>query len=90
MRQERVVFDGIYRRMEADLEKCKAEMAQIIEESNQAYEVRDGATVQLLDLQSAMAREQEDFEREMTSLDQRIDSEDKRARELQVSARLLL
>lgn len=46
----------------------------------QAYEIRDAATVQLMDLQAAMAREREDFEREMADLEERIAAEDRAAR----------
>jgi hypothetical protein len=87
LRQERVVFDGIYRRMEGELEGAKTGMAGIIEESNQAYEVRDAATVQLMDLQAAMAREAEDFDQELRALDDRIEEEDQAARAMEESHR---
>lgn len=87
LRQERVVFDGIYRRMEGELEESKRAMARIIEDSNQAYEVRDAATVQLMDLQAAMAREAEAFDDEMRALDHRIEEEEMTARALEESHR---
>ncbi|KAA0161206.1 hypothetical protein FNF27_03848 [Cafeteria roenbergensis] len=87
LRQERVVFDGIYRRMEGELEESKRAMARIIEDSNQAYEVRDAATVQLMDLQAAMAREAEAFDDEMRALDHRIEEEELAARALEESHR---
>lgn len=87
LRQERVVFDGIYRRMEGELEGAKKGMASIIEESNQAYEVRDAATVQLMDLQAAMAREAEEFDAELRTLDSKIEAEDQAARAMEDSHR---
>lgn len=79
LRSERVVFDGIYRKMERKLQEKKQEMAMLIEHSNEAYEIRDGATVQLMDLQAAMAKEREDFEREVAELEDRIKQEEEQA-----------
>jgi len=83
LRQERVVFDGIYRRMEGELEASKRSMAHVIEESNMAYEVRDAATVQLMDLQAAMAREAEEYDGELRELDGRLEDEDREARAME-------
>lgn len=79
LRSERVVFDGIYRKMERKLQEKKQDMAMLIEQSNEAYEVRDGATVQLMDLQAAMAKEREEFEREVAELEDRIKQEEEQA-----------
>jgi len=43
MRQERVVFDGIYKKLERELHEKKKEMSAIIEDSNNAYQARDKA-----------------------------------------------
>ncbi|ETO26726.1 hypothetical protein RFI_10407 [Reticulomyxa filosa] len=48
LRRERVVFDGIYRKLETDLEQIKTEMVAIIESANQAYEQRDHAQTEML------------------------------------------
>ena len=42
LRQERKVFDEIYKRLEHDLHEKKKEMAAVIEDSNVAYEERLG------------------------------------------------
>lgn len=41
LRRERLVFDGIYKKLERELFEKKNKMADIIEVSNSAYEVRD-------------------------------------------------
>ena len=38
MRRERLVFDGIYRKLEKELSEKKREMAKIIEQANKANE----------------------------------------------------
>lgn len=40
LRRERLVFDGIYRKFERELQDQKKQMAEIIEISNSAYEAR--------------------------------------------------
>ena len=47
MRQERVVFDGIYKKLERELHEKKKEMSAIIEDSNNAYQERDKAQGEL-------------------------------------------
>lgn len=39
LRRERLVFDGIYKKLERELHEKKNKMAEIIEVSNSAYEV---------------------------------------------------
>jgi len=41
LRRERVVFDGIYRKLERELAEKKNRMAQIIGAADQAYASRD-------------------------------------------------
>ena len=77
LRRERVVFDGIYRKLEGDLEKCKNEMASIIEEANQAYLHRDLAQAEMLRLRDAADKEQKQFEHEWRELTKLIDQDEK-------------
>ena len=77
LRRERVVFDGIYRKLEGDLELCKNEMAQIIEEANQAYLQRDLAQAEMLRLKDAADKEQKQFEHEWRELTKLIDQDEK-------------
>ncbi|OWZ24018.1 Outer Dynein Arm Docking Complex [Phytophthora megakarya] len=51
LRRERVVFDTIYRKLEREHGDKKRQMAQTIELSNQAYEQRDVAQLELRNLQ---------------------------------------
>ncbi|RLN96919.1 hypothetical protein BBJ28_00003388 [Nothophytophthora sp. Chile5] len=51
LRRERVVFDAIYRKLEREHADKKRQMAQTIELSNQAYEQRDAAQLELRSLQ---------------------------------------
>lgn len=72
LRRDRVVFDGVYRKLEDDLRKQKKEMADIIEVSNQAYEARDAAQMEIAAIQQAIGRERAEFEEAIAELDNRI------------------
>eukprot|EP00762_Andalucia_godoyi_P001072 ANDGO_01996.mRNA.1 Outer dynein arm protein 1 len=62
LRQERVVFDGIYKKLERELHEKKRGMAGVIEVSNLAYEERDAA-------QNELAAQRQLAEREMAAID---------------------
>merc|ERR1711988_1484663 len=47
LRRERAVFDTIYKKLEKEHQEAKRLMAEIIENSNQAYESRDEAQAKL-------------------------------------------
>lgn len=68
LRQERVVFDNIYKKLEKSLVTKKKSMAAIIEASNEAYEARDSAQMEIAALQHSMNRERQEFEEAMLSL----------------------
>ena len=53
LRRERVVFDGIYKKLEKELHEKKKQMAEIIEKSNLYYEDRDASGVELKHLREA-------------------------------------
>lgn len=78
LRRERVVFDGIYKKLERELEEKKNEMAQIIEISNVAYEARDQARNEMMALKNAADQEQSQFEHEWSELGELIEEDRKR------------
>jgi hypothetical protein len=77
LRRERVVFDGIYRKLERELHEKKNKMAQIIEESNAAYEARDKAQAEMIALKAQADKEQQKFEVEWSQLGQLIEKDRK-------------
>jgi predicted nucleic acid-binding Zn-ribbon protein len=68
LRQERSTFDGIYRKMEKQLQDRKKAMSAIIEASNKAYEARDAAQMEVAAIQQAMSREKQEFEEAIVAL----------------------
>jgi len=82
LRRERVVFDGIYRKLERELHEKKNKMAQIIEVSNASYEARDRAQSEMVQLKTQADREQTKFEVEWSQLGQLIE-EDRKLKEFQ-------
>jgi coiled-coil domain-containing protein 63/114 len=68
LRQERSTFDGIYRKMEKQLQDRKKAMSSIIEASNKAYEARDAAQMEVAAIQQAMSREKQEFEEAIVTL----------------------
>jgi hypothetical protein len=64
-RRERVVFDGIYRKLERELEEKKKQMSQIIDISNAAYEQRDSAQAEMVALKSQSDKASECFTHRM-------------------------
>lgn len=59
------MFDKIYKKLEKELREKKKQMATIIELSNQAYEARDGAQLEIAAIQQTMQRERAEFEEQM-------------------------
>ena len=83
LRRERVVFDNIYRKLEKDLHEKKKQMANIIELSNQAYEARDGAQMEIAAIQQALSRERAEHEQALGVLEQRLQEQLARAAEVE-------
>eukprot|EP01084_Bolivina_argentea_P242346 406596_1 len=77
LRRERIVFDGIYKKLENDLLTIKNEMASIIAEANQAYIARDYAQKEMLRLKCEADIEQKQFENEWKELTNLIDEDKK-------------
>ena len=58
LRRERVVFDGIYKKLQLELAEKKKRMAEIIEVANVAYEARDRAQTEIGQLKLQAEKEQ--------------------------------
>ena len=67
-RRERVVFDGIYKKLEKELHEKKKEMSLIIEDSKNAYHARDKAAAEMMALQMKAEKEKKEFEAEFKEL----------------------
>jgi hypothetical protein len=75
LRRERVVFENIYRKMERELQDKKKAMAEIIELSNQSYEQRDSYQMEVVAIEQANRKEQEEFEEQMVELGRMLENE---------------
>jgi chromosome segregation ATPase len=87
LRGERDVFEGIYQKLEAELQEKKKEMAFIIEVSNIAYEERDNNAQVLVNLKAFAQEEMSSFAETFKELDELLE-EDRRMKE-QVKARIV-
>jgi len=67
-RRERIVFDGIYKKLERDLHEKKKEMTAIINDSKNAFQARDKSQAEMRNLQSQAEKERSDFEVEFKEL----------------------
>ncbi|KAL0490609.1 ODA1 [Acrasis kona] len=72
LRQERVVFDNIYKKMESELHKKQEEMAKVIEQSNQAFEEGNDAQIELSNLKLRQEQLMSNYEAEFEELDKII------------------
>jgi chromosome segregation ATPase len=75
LRRERVVFDGIYKRLEKELHEKKLKMAQIIEIANAAAQARDSAQNEMVQLKQQADKEQQHFEVEWAQLGRLIEKD---------------
>lgn len=77
LRRERVIFDGIYKKLERELHEKKREMARIIDESNKAYEAREKAQREMEKLKEMADKEQATFDTEWKELGKLIEADRK-------------
>ena len=89
-RRERVVFDGIYKKLERELHEKKKEMAKIIKDSKNAYLIRDKSQNEMLALKLHAEKEKSEFENEFKDLgylikQQQINLEQTRLKQLEKS-----
>jgi len=78
LRRERVVFDGIYKKLQHELAEKKKRMAEIIEVANVAYEARDRAQAEITSLKLQSEKEQAEFENEWKELGRKLEEDRKR------------
>merc|ERR1719240_1478614 len=78
LRRERVVFDGIYKKLQHELAEKKKRMAEVIEVANVAYEARDRAQAEITSLKLQAEREQTEFVVEWKELGRKLDEDRKR------------
>jgi len=74
LRREKNVYDGIYKKLERELNEKKRVMADIIEMSNQAYEARDQSEHQIELIKRQMKEREELWEAELKQLNQKLSS----------------
>eukprot|EP01065_Artemidia_motanka_P048816 TRINITY_DN796_c1_g1_i1.p1 TRINITY_DN796_c1_g1~~TRINITY_DN796_c1_g1_i1.p1 ORF type:complete len:593 (+),score=277.02 TRINITY_DN796_c1_g1_i1:45-1823(+) len=74
LRRERVVFDGIYKKLEKELHEKKKQMAEIIEKSNLYYEERDAAGVELKHHKENAHKDIQQYEEHFKELDLMIEA----------------
>lgn len=70
LREERVVFDSIYKKMESELQEKKRHMAEVIEKSNEAYEHRDEAAEEFKKLQQLSNQVSSEYASQFSELDE--------------------
>ena len=87
LRQERMQFDSIQARLEGKLNQRKAEIVNAIEATNVALETRDEANKKIASCKREIAADQQEFDAAWRELDNDMDSEEKRRR--QVKARMM-
>merc|ERR1711966_435930 len=74
LRREKNVYDGIYKKLERELNEKKRVMADIIEMSNQAYEARDQSEHEIELIKRQMKEREELWEAELKQLNQKLGS----------------
>lgn len=84
LRQERKVFDEIYKRLEHDLHEKKKEMAAVIEDSNVAYEERDQAQAELVALREQYERENAELDHQFEAIDLELEKDRRRKAKLRM------
>ena len=84
LRRERVVFDGIYKKLERELHEKKQDMATLVEECNNAYLNRDKAKDEMQRLKRRAEDEQETFQAEWKRLGKKIE-DDRRSKAMGVA-----
>lgn len=88
LRQERVVFDSIYRKMEKELHEVKRKMAEVIEQSNAAYEERDQCIRDLAALKAKHEEEMNLLERQFEELNQIIKQDDELNEKIKIQGKI--
>ena len=77
LRKERVIFDGIYKKLEKEMHEKKKNIDQLVDEANRAYQSRDEAKEDLRVLNKKAHDARTRFEREWKAAGAMIDSDRK-------------
>ncbi|KAL7513626.1 hypothetical protein ACHAXN_012997 [Cyclotella atomus] len=73
LRGERVTFEKVYRKIEKDLRETKKQMALVIEQSNQAYEQRDKAQLEIVAIEQADRKDEDAYHQQMNELSDELE-----------------
>lgn len=89
LRRDRAVFDGIYNKLQSDLEAKKGEMGKIMDDAMAAYEARIQAQVEMVKLRETGDKETTQFQKEWKNLNRMMEECQKRSMAEQKSAKAL-
>jgi len=78
LRRDRSVFDGIYAKLQSDLETKKNQMGKIMEDAMCAYEARVNAQVEMIKLKDQADKEMKFFDKEWMNLNTMIDDNNRK------------
>ncbi|KAL0239020.1 hypothetical protein PCE1_004711 [Barthelona sp. PCE] len=81
LRRERVVYDDVYSNLERKLQSIESVMADIIQDSNESYDLRAQYQQQLQELKTDTEKETQQFDTEWKELNRLIE-QDRRLREV--------
>uniref|UniRef100_A0A7S1CAG2 ODAD1 central coiled coil region domain-containing protein n=1 Tax=Bicosoecida sp. CB-2014 TaxID=1486930 RepID=A0A7S1CAG2_9STRA len=85
LRRERVVFDGIYKKLEREIHERTRQLKELAEQANEAYRTRDSVQADMAALKVRAERDSDTFEREWKALSKAIE-DDRRAHEAALDA----
>jgi len=74
LRGDRVTFEKVYKKLENDLKEQTRQMALVIEQSNQAYEQRDRAQLEMAALEQANRKEEDAYHEQLTELNDELEN----------------
>jgi len=73
LRGERVTFEKVYKKIEKELREKKKQMAIVIEQSNQAYEQRDKAQLEIAAIEQADRKDEDAYHQQMNELSDELE-----------------
>ncbi|KAL7430737.1 hypothetical protein ACHAXH_004979 [Discostella pseudostelligera] len=74
LRAERVTFEKVHKKVEKDLAEKKKQMALIIEQSNQAYEQRDRALLEIAAIERLNRKEEDSYQQQVADLNEELEA----------------
>mmetsp|Transcript_73304 Transcript_73304/g.177306 ORF Transcript_73304/g.177306 Transcript_73304/m.177306 type:complete len:548 (+) Transcript_73304:193-1836(+) len=85
LRRERVVFDGIYKKLEREIHERTRQLKELADQANNAYRTRDSVQADMAALKVRAERDSDNFEREWKAMSKAIE-DDRRAHEATLEA----